>query len=129
LGVGERIAIQTRSISRALVDGAPAARPMPAVGAMLVSTASTIDAYALWVASPGEPADRQRLSEAIRVAGAAFGEAVTRAQQRWRDDATQWLTFGTILTMSQRMVAEVSSPLESADETGGGAAGAVYILP
>jgi uncharacterized membrane protein YgaE (UPF0421/DUF939 family) len=116
LGVGERVAIQTRSISRALVDGAPEARPMPAVGAMLVSTASAIEVYALWVASPGAPADRQRLSDAIRVADATFGQAVTRAQQRWQDDATQWLTFGTILTMSQRILAEVSGPLESADE-------------
>ena len=50
LRVGDRIAIQTRSIARALVDGAPAARPMPAVGAMLVSTASAVEAYAVWVA-------------------------------------------------------------------------------
>ncbi len=112
LRVGERIAIQTRSIARALVDGAGAARPMPAVGAMLVSTASAIEAYSVWVASLGETADRQRLLDAIRVAGEAFGQAVTRAQQRWRDDATQWLTFGTILAMSQRILAEVSSPLE-----------------
>jgi uncharacterized membrane protein YgaE (UPF0421/DUF939 family) len=115
LRVGERIAIQTRSISRALADGAPAAHPMPAVGAMLVSTASAVDAYTAWVASPGESADRERLSEAIRVASESFGHAVTRAQQRWRDDPIQWLTFGTILAMSQRILAEVSSPLESAD--------------
>jgi uncharacterized membrane protein YgaE (UPF0421/DUF939 family) len=116
LRVGERMAIQTRSISRALVDGAPAARPMPAVGAMLVSTASAIDAYAAWVASPAEPADRQRLSAAIRSAGETFGQAVASAQRRWRDDPTQWLTFGTILAMSQRILAEVGSPLESTDE-------------
>jgi uncharacterized membrane protein YgaE (UPF0421/DUF939 family) len=116
LRVGERIAIQTRSIARALVDGAPAARPMPAVGAMLVSTASAVEAYAVWIASPGEPADRQRLSDAIRTAGETFGQAVVRAQRRWRDDPTQWLTFGTILAMSQRTLAEVSGPLESTDE-------------
>jgi len=116
LRVGDRIAIQTRSITRALVDGAPAARPMPAVGAMLVSTASATEAYAEWVASPGEAADRQRLSDAIRVAGETFGQAVARARRRWRDDPAQWLTFGTILTMSQRILAEVSSPLESPDE-------------
>ena len=116
LRVGDRIAIQTRSITRALVDGAPAARPMPAVGAMLVSTASATEAYAVWVASPGEAGDRQRLSDAIRVAGETFGQAVARAQRRWRDDPAQWLTFGTILTMSQRILAEVSSPLESPDE-------------
>jgi uncharacterized membrane protein YgaE (UPF0421/DUF939 family) len=117
LGVGDRIAIQTRSITRALLDGVPAARPMPAVGAMLVSTGSAIEAYAVWVASPSEPTDRQRLSDAIRAAGETFGQAVSRAQQRWRDDPAQWLTFGTILTMSQRILAEVSGPLESPDES------------
>ena len=116
LRVGDRITIQTRSITRALVDGAPDARPMPAVGAMLVSAASAVEAYAAWVASPGEPADRQRLSDAIRAAGQASGQAVARAQRRWRDDPAQWLTFGTILAMSQRILAEVSSPLESPDE-------------
>ncbi len=116
LRAGDRIAIQTRLITRALVDGAPAARPLPAVGAMLVSTASAIQAYAVWVASPGESADRQQLSDAIRVAGQTSGQAVIRAQRRWRDDPAQWLTFGTILTMSQRILAEVSSPLEPPDE-------------
>ena len=115
LRVADKIAIQTRSIARALVDGAPAARPMPAVGAMLVSTASAIDAYTVWVASPGESTDRQRLSLAIRAAGETFGQAVARAW-RWRDDPTHWLTFGTILAMSQRMLAEVSGPLESSAE-------------
>ena len=38
LRAGELIAIQTRSMTRALVDGARAAHPMPAVGAMLIST-------------------------------------------------------------------------------------------
>jgi hypothetical protein len=89
---------------------------MPAVGAMLVSAASAIEAYTVWVASPGESADRQRLSDAIRVAGQTSGQAVARAQRRWRDDPAQWLTFGTILAMSQRILAEVSSPLESSDE-------------
>jgi hypothetical protein len=94
----------------------PAARPMPAVGAMLVSAASAIEAYAVWVPSPGESADRKRLSDAIRVAGETLGQAVARAQRRWRDDPGQWLTFGTILAMSQRILAEVSSPLDSPDE-------------
>jgi uncharacterized membrane protein YccC len=116
LGVGERTSVQTRSIARALVDGAAVARPMPAVGAMLVSTASAVEAYAAWVGSPGEPADRQRLSETIRVAGETLSHAVGRAQRRWGDDPTQWLTFGTILAMNQRILAEVSSPLESGGE-------------
>jgi uncharacterized membrane protein YccC len=116
LDVDERTAVQTRSIARALVDAAPSARPMPAVGAMLVSTASAVAAYAAWVASSGESADRQGLSDAIRDAGETFSQAVARAQRRWRDDPTQWLTLGTILAMSQRILVEVSSPLESSDE-------------
>jgi hypothetical protein len=112
LRIGERTAIQTRSIARSLVDGAADARPMPAVGAMLVSTASAVEAYVEWVGSPGEPADLQRLSQAIRVADETFGEAVGRVQRRWGDDPTQWLTFGTILAMSQRILAEVSSPVD-----------------
>ena len=113
LRVGERIAIQTRSVAHALVDGAPDARPMPAVGAMLVSTASSVEAYAVFVASPGESEDRQRLADTIRAAGETFGQAVARIQRRWGDDPTLWLTFGTILAMSQRILSEVSSPLES----------------
>ena len=63
-------------LSRALVDGASDAHPMPGVGAMLVSTASAIDAYAKWVASPGEPTDRRRLSD--------------RFELRARRSAGQW---------------------------------------
>ncbi len=69
-----------------------------------------------WVGPPDEPADRQRLSDAVRGAGKTFGQAVARAQRGWGDDPTQWLTFGTILAMSQRILAEVSNPLESTDE-------------
>ncbi len=116
LGVGERTAVQARSIARALVDGAAHAHPMPAIGAMLVATASAIEAYAVWVGSPGEAADRQRLSEAIRVADETFHQSVGRAQSRWGDDPTPWLSFGTILAMSQRILAEVSSPLEPRGE-------------
>jgi hypothetical protein len=60
---------------------------------MLVSAASVTEAYAVWVASPGESADRQQLSDAIRVADQTSGQAVARAQQRWQDDPAQWLTF------------------------------------
>jgi uncharacterized membrane protein YgaE (UPF0421/DUF939 family) len=116
LRIGELIATQTRSIARALVDAAPDARPMPAVGTMLVSTATSVEAYARWIASPGESADLQRLSDAIRVAGDTLGQAVAQTQPRWRDEPTQWLTFGTILAMNHRILTEVSSPLESSDE-------------
>jgi uncharacterized membrane protein YgaE (UPF0421/DUF939 family) len=116
LRVGDRIAIQTRSITRALVDGAPAARPIPAVGAAVVATASAVDAYVVWVASPGESADRRGLYQSIRVANETFGQVLGRAQQRWRDDPSPWLTFGTVLAMSQRILSEVSSPLDLTDE-------------
>ena len=92
LRVADKIAVQTRSIARALVDGAPAARPMPAVGAMLVSTASAIDAYTVWVASPGESADRQRLS-------LGFARRARRSARRWpgawrwRDDPDSLADF------------------------------------
>jgi uncharacterized membrane protein YgaE (UPF0421/DUF939 family) len=117
LRIGELVAIQTRSIARALVDGAPDARPLPAVGTMLVSTASAVEAFATWVAYPGDPADLQGLSNAIRGASETLGEAVARTQLRWRDEPTQWLTFGTILAMSQRILAEVGSPLEPSDDS------------
>jgi uncharacterized membrane protein YgaE (UPF0421/DUF939 family) len=42
---GERIAIATRSMARALVDGSGHARPMPALSAMLAETASAMQAY------------------------------------------------------------------------------------
>jgi uncharacterized membrane protein YccC len=116
LRIGELVGTQTRSIARALVDAAPDARPMPAVGTMLVSTATSVEAYTRWVASPDESADRKRLSDAIRVAGETFGEAVARTQLRWRDEPTEWLTFGTILAMSHRILTEVGSPLESSAE-------------
>ncbi len=89
---------------------------MPGVGAMLVATGSAIEAYVTWVGSPDEPADRQRLSDAVRLAGETFGRAVAGAQRRWGDDPTRWLSIGTILAMSQRILAEVSNPLESTDE-------------
>jgi uncharacterized membrane protein YgaE (UPF0421/DUF939 family) len=117
LRIGTLVATQTRSIARALVDGTPDARPMPAVGALLVSTASSVEAYVSWVASSGERTDRQRLSDAIRVAGETLGRAVTRTQLGWRDEPSQWLSFGPILAMCHRILGEVGSPLESSDES------------
>jgi hypothetical protein len=81
LRIGALVATPTRSIARALVDGAPDARPLPDVGALLVSTASSVEADASWVASSGESADRQRLSDAIRVEGETFGQALTRTSR------------------------------------------------
>ena len=56
---GERIAIYTRSMARALVDGSGNARPMPTLSAMLAKTASATEAYTAWEASAGTPADRR----------------------------------------------------------------------
>ena len=60
---GERIAIYTRSMARALADGSGNARPMPALSAMLAKTASATEAYTAWAASADTPADRRLLAE------------------------------------------------------------------
>jgi hypothetical protein len=52
---GERIAIYTRSMPRALVDGSGNAHPMPTLSAMLATTASATGAYTAW----GPPPTRQ----------------------------------------------------------------------
>jgi uncharacterized membrane protein YgaE (UPF0421/DUF939 family) len=110
LTVGERLAVNTRSISRALVDGSDDARPMPSLSALLVSTVSAIDAYEAWVTSLNGPSDRTRLVETIQAADDALGSTLALAQQRWAADPAQWLTFGTVLAMTQRILAEVSPP-------------------
>jgi uncharacterized membrane protein YgaE (UPF0421/DUF939 family) len=112
---GERIATYTRSMARALVDGSGHARPMPALSAMLASTASATGAYAAWLASAGAPADRRRLAEAVRAADDSLTQALARAQERWGSDPAQWLTFGTTLAMSQRILAEVGRPIGPAE--------------
>src|ERR1700742_3771088 len=108
---GERIAIWTRSMTRALADGSGHARPMPALSAMLASTASATAAYAVWLASPSTPADRRRLAETIHAADDTFTRALARAQERWGSDPAPWLTFGIILAMSQRTPADQSRPI------------------
>jgi hypothetical protein len=108
LRTAERIAIHTRSIARALLDGAANARPMPGLGEMLESTATAVDSYAAWVASSDQPAERQRLGEAIGAADDTFARILARVQERWGNDASRWLTFGLILALSQRILAEIS---------------------
>jgi uncharacterized membrane protein YccC len=112
---GERIAIYTRSMARALVDGSGQARPMPALSAMLAKTAAATEAYTAWEASAGTPADRRLLAQAVHAADDTLGRALARVQQRWGDDPAQWLTFGMILAMSQRILAEVARPLDLAE--------------
>jgi Fusaric acid resistance protein-like len=112
---GERIAIYTRSMARALVDGSGNARPMPTLSAMLAKTASATEAYAAWVASAGTSADRPLLAQAVHAADDSLGGALARVQQRWGNDPAQWLTFGMTLAMSQRILAEVSRPLDPAE--------------
>lgn len=114
LAAGELFAYRTRSIARALVDGADNAHPMPALSAVLAGTASAVDAFALWVASADTATDRQRLAEAIRAADEALGRTLARVEERWGHDAAQWLTFGMILALSQRILAEVGRPLDLA---------------
>jgi hypothetical protein len=112
---GERIAIYTRSMARALVDGSGHARPMPALSAMLASAASATGAYAAWLASAGTPADRRRLAETVHAADDTLTRALARAQERWGSDPAQWLTFGIMLAMSQRILAEVGRPIGPAE--------------
>ena len=112
---GERIAIYTRSMARALVHGSDDAHPMPTLSAMLEKTASATEAYTVWLASASTPADRQRLAQAVRAADDTLGSAFARVQQRWGGDPAQWLTFGMTLAMSQRILAEVGRPLDPAE--------------
>jgi Fusaric acid resistance protein-like len=112
---GERIAICTRSMARALADGSGHARPMPTLSAMLASTASATGGYAAWLASPGTPADRRLLAETVRAADDTVIRALARVQERWGSDPAQWLTFGMTLAMSQRILAEVGRPIDPAE--------------
>jgi uncharacterized membrane protein YccC len=111
----ERIAIYTRSMARALVDGSDNARPMPTLSAMLAKTASATQAYTAWVTSGDTPADRRLLAQAAHAADDALGGALARVQERWGNDPARWLTFGMTLAMSQRILAEVSRPLDPAE--------------
>jgi hypothetical protein len=112
---GKRIAICTRSMTRALADGSGHARPMPALGAMLASTASAAEACAAWLASGGTPTDRRRLAKTVHAADDTLTRALARAQERWASDPAQWLTFGMTLAMSQRILAEASRPIDPAE--------------
>ena len=111
----ERIAINTRSMARALADGSGDAHPMPTLSAMLAKTASATQAYTAWVESAGTPADRRLLATAVHAADDTLGSALARVQERWRNDPGQWLTFGMTLAMSQRILAEVGHPLDPAE--------------
>jgi hypothetical protein len=112
---GERITIYIRSMARALADGSGHARPMPALSAMLASTASATGAYAEWLTSAGMAADRRRLAEAVHAADDALAQALAKVQERWGSDPAQWLTFGMTLAMSQRILAEVGRPVDLAE--------------
>jgi uncharacterized membrane protein YgaE (UPF0421/DUF939 family) len=112
---GERIAIYIRSMTRALADGSGHARPMPALSAMLASTASATEGYAAWLASAGTPADRRALAERVHAADDTLTGALARVQERWGSDPAQWLTFGMTLAMSQRILAEVGRPVDPAE--------------
>jgi uncharacterized membrane protein YccC len=112
---GERVSVYTRSMARGLADGSGHARPMPALSMMLAKTASATEAYTAWVASAGTPADRRVLAEAVHAADDALGSTLARAQERWGSDPAQWLTFGTTLAMSQRILAEIGHPLDPAE--------------
>jgi len=112
---GERIAVYTRSMARALKDGSDQARPMPTLSAMLATTASATDAYTAWMASAGTPSDRGQLARAVHAADDALASALARVQERWGSDPGPWLSFGITMAMSQRILAEVGRPLDPAE--------------
>ena len=112
---GERIASYTRSMARALTDGSDQARPMPTLSAMVAATASATDAYAVWISSAGTAADRVLLAQAVHAADDALASALARVQERWGSDPGPWLSFGITMAMSQRILAEVSRPLNPAE--------------
>jgi uncharacterized membrane protein YccC len=116
---GERIAIATRSMARALVEGSGHARPMPTLSAILAKMASATQAYAAWVASADTPADRRLLAEAVQAADDTVDSALARVQERWGNDPAPWLTFGMTLAMSQRILSEVGRPLDPAEREPG----------
>jgi hypothetical protein len=59
-------------------------------------------------------ADRRRLAETVHAADDTPTSALGRVQELWGSDPTRWLTFGTILAMSQRILAEVGRPIDPA---------------
>jgi hypothetical protein len=103
-------------MARALADGSGDARPMPALSAMLASTASATGAYAGWLASVGTPVDRRRLAETVYAADDTLTRALARVQERWGSNPARWLTFGITLAMSQRILAEVGRPIGPAEQ-------------
>jgi hypothetical protein len=101
-------------MTRALVDGSEHAHAMPSLSAMLASTALATEAYAAWLASADLAADRRRLAEAVHAADDTLTKAFARVEQRWGSNPAPWLTFGATLAMSQRILAEVGRPVDSA---------------
>jgi hypothetical protein len=77
--------------------------------------AAGLEAYTAWVASADTLADRRPLAKAVHAADDTLSSALARVQQRWGNDPAQWLTFGMTLAMSQRILAEVGRPLDSAE--------------
>ena len=107
LRAGEQIATHIRSITRVLVDGSAEAWPMPGVRAILVATASATDAYATWMALGDSSVHPRRLVETMHEANDSLDSTLILLQEQSATCATQWLTFGAILTMNQWILAEL----------------------
>jgi uncharacterized membrane protein YccC len=108
----ERITIQVRAITRALVDGSDHARPLPTVGGLLAGAADAACALAAWTSSGSDAATLRSLAHAVDEGDRALRATLVRAQERWGSDATQWLTFGLVLAATQQILAEASRPLD-----------------
>jgi uncharacterized membrane protein YccC len=108
----ERVTIQVRAITRALLDGSDQAHPMPTVAGLLTSAADVASALAVWTSSSGDATTLRSLAHAVDEGDRAFRATLVRAQERWGSDASRWLTFGLVLAATQQILAEASRPLD-----------------
>jgi len=107
LRVGERIAIYARSIARAFMDGSEDARPMPGNSAVVVGTASAIDAFAAWVALDDDATQLRVLSQRVRTMEDLLETVVSGLEGLSGIEAASLLTFGAVLTVSHWILAEL----------------------
>jgi uncharacterized membrane protein YgaE (UPF0421/DUF939 family) len=112
LVAAERVTIQVQAIARALEAGADEARPLPRTGRLLCTTGQATRALAVVADSDGDPVAVSRLADALRQADEALRATLERAQHAWGDDPAEWLTFGLALAATQRILGEVSRPLD-----------------
>jgi uncharacterized membrane protein YgaE (UPF0421/DUF939 family) len=111
LRVAERIVTYVRSIARALADGSMDAQPMPGVSAVLVGTASAIDAFV--TRAVGDQATQLRiLSETVRSLGDSSDWVVSDSQWSSGIGASSWPALGAVFTMNHWILIELGRASE-----------------